>query len=130
MPKNVLIIGSNVATRDSLTLTLSQTGHELRVAGNLAESMKIIWAKAPDVIIVDLDVPDVDLKNFAFEAKRMNNQVCVVALAGNGQIPAHLRQHADHVLDTPFTEIDVLRIMQECLSGHKGQRPDEKNYLA
>jgi len=129
MQKNVLIIGNDVLTRDSLTLMLSQTGLELRVASNVAESMRIIWAKAPDVIVVDLDIPGVELNQFAKEATRMNENVCVVALVSS-DLSKPQCEHADHVLRKPFAEIDVLRVMQACLCGHKKDDSDKKNNLA
>jgi DNA-binding NtrC family response regulator len=130
MQKNVLIIGNDVLTRDSLVLMLSQSKLELRVASNVAESMRIIWAKAPDVIVVDLDIPGVDLKQFSTEAARMNENVCIVALYAHAVLPEDQRACARHVLKKPFAEIDVLRVMQDCLQGHKNEDPDTKNHLA
>jgi DNA-binding NtrC family response regulator len=130
MQKNVLIIGNDVLTRDSLVLMLSQSKLELRVSSNVAEAMRIIWAKAPDVIVVDLDIPGVDLKQFSKEARRMNEQVCIVALYKNAELPEDQREFARHVLKKPFAEIDVLYVMQQCLRGHDKEDPSSKNHLA
>jgi signal transduction histidine kinase/CheY-like chemotaxis protein len=85
--RRVMIVDDNVDAADSLALLLSIEGHETACVYSAAAALQRVSAFAPDVVLLDIGLPDTD----GYEvARRMRDlpgcaAITLVALTGYGQ---------------------------------------------
>jgi PAS domain S-box-containing protein len=59
-PLQVLVVEDNVDTADSLSLLLRLYGHNVQVARNGRTAVDLAFASRPDVVLLDIGLPDMD----------------------------------------------------------------------
>jgi PAS domain S-box-containing protein len=119
---DILLVEDNVAAATTLAEVLELWGYEVRVAHRGATALSAAAAARPDVVLLDIGLPDID----GYEvARRLRvdlglKEILVVAVTGYGQEAD--RQHSretgfDHHLTKPV-DLDALRriIGAHCLS--------------
>ncbi len=60
MPKKFLIVDDSAAIRQLVQLTLKGAGHEVAAAASGAEALNQLSASRSDMVITDLNMPDMD----------------------------------------------------------------------
>jgi two-component system, OmpR family, KDP operon response regulator KdpE len=55
---HVLIVEDNELARDAWRLLLQATGHRVSVAGSVNEALQVSRAERPDLVLLDLTLPD------------------------------------------------------------------------
>jgi CheY-like chemotaxis protein len=84
MGRNVLIIEDHADERESLQALLEVWGHHVKVAEDGSRGIALALAKQPDIVLVDLGLPDIDGSDVisciraAFGVK----DIAIVALTG------------------------------------------------
>ena len=58
MANRVLLVEDNELARDALRLLLQATGHQVCVAGSVTEALRVARAERPDLVLLDLTLPD------------------------------------------------------------------------
>ena len=71
--KRVLIIDDNIDVADSLALWLKMAGHEISVAHNAAQALESVPGFQPDVILLDINLPDLNGFSLAKELREIPN---------------------------------------------------------
>ncbi len=56
----ILIVDDNEANRRFVEIALAREGYLVRTAANAAEALTAIQGAAPDLILMDLQLPDID----------------------------------------------------------------------
>jgi DNA-binding NtrC family response regulator len=56
--QNILIVEDDAHLRSILARVLERRGHVARVAGTVAEAREALEADRPDVLLLDIDLPD------------------------------------------------------------------------
>jgi signal transduction histidine kinase/CheY-like chemotaxis protein len=85
--RRILVVDDNVDSAESLARLLEVAGHEVRTAYDGAAALSSARAQAPEVVLLDLDLPGMD----GFEvARRLRqepalNGTLLIALTGYGQ---------------------------------------------
>ena len=87
-PRRVLIVEDNADARESLSLLLRLSGHEVETSENAMEGLEKLAAFAPDVMLVDVGLPGMDGYDLARRVRQRPaaRGVALVALTGYGQI--------------------------------------------
>ena len=95
-PKRVLVVDDNVDAADSLALVLRLEGHVVDVAYAGGEALERIAASPPDVVFLDIGLPQMDGYEVARRIRAMPNAggIRLVALTGYGQAEDRLRSAA------------------------------------
>ena len=57
---NILIVDDEQSYRQLLTLVFESDGHSIRTASNGREAVELVAEEAPDVIVSDVRMPDMD----------------------------------------------------------------------
>ena len=57
---NILIVDDEQSYRQLLTLVFESDGHSIRTAANGREAVELVKEEAPDVIVSDVRMPDMD----------------------------------------------------------------------
>ena len=113
-PRRVLIVDDNVDAAESLRMLLELSGHTVAVEYGGAAALDAVESFRPDVVLLDIGLPDVDGYEVAREirARHGTDNLKLVAVSGWGQ--AEDKQRAvDAGIDQHFTKpIDSARLGQ------------------
>ncbi len=60
MPNKILIVDDDPDQRDFLAILLKHEGYAVRIAEDGGEAIKQVKSNCPDLIISDIDMPDID----------------------------------------------------------------------
>ena len=100
----VLVIDDEPQIQRFLKPSLEAAGYQPVVAVNGAEALKLIATRAPDVVVLDLGLPDMDGKE-VIRAVRQWSQVPIIVLSARdreGEKIAALDLGADDYVSKPF----------------------------
>ncbi len=85
-PSHVLLVEDDADTRDMLRFNLELAGHRVIVAGTGREAIERAAEVDPEVMLVDLGLPDVDGHEVARQVRARTGQaIFLVALTGYGR---------------------------------------------
>ncbi|HKQ25816.1 MAG TPA: PAS domain S-box protein [Burkholderiales bacterium] len=87
MPKRVLMVDDNVDVTTTLSLLLKSLGHETCVVHNGAAALKMAVEFHPDVVLLDVGLPDIDGYEVArrLNALKPKRAFRIIAVTGWGQ---------------------------------------------
>jgi DNA-binding response OmpR family regulator len=123
-PARVLVVEDDEATRDVLTLALSEEGHAVRQAADAAAGLAILRAWRPDVILLDVELPGPDGWAFRREQRALPGAAdvpVVVVSAGHRMVAPSPELTPAVVLPKPF-DLDVLLGTVDRLAARRGTR--------
>lgn len=104
MMAHILLIDDEVALTSVLQPALGAAGHEVAIAGTGRDGLSAVDAIVPDVVLLDLGLPDQDGKS-VIEAIRTKHDVPIIVISARHQQDekiAALDQGADDYVDKPF----------------------------
>lgn len=86
-PLEVVVVEDNDDIADVLAEWLSQLGHTVRVARMGRRGIELVQEQAPDVVVCDLGLPDLDGMEVCREVRRLplDHQPVMIALTGWGR---------------------------------------------
>jgi DNA-binding response OmpR family regulator len=116
----ILVVDDNDDVRQLIRTVLIQEGHQVHIAANGETAMEVIRAESPDVLILDIMMPEVDgytvLKRMTAEGMKKNVKVLVLtAKTAEADWIRGYRLGADHYLTKPFTMDELLVQLNEIL---------------
>ena len=106
----LLVVDDDRALRDVLRRALSLAGYEVRLADSGATALSEIAAAAPDAVVLDIDLPDIDGLDVCRLLRREGNRVPVLMLTARDAVADRidgLDAGADDYLVKPF-DVDEL----------------------
>jgi CheY-like chemotaxis protein len=115
-PLNILIVDDNADAADMLSMYLGSVGHQLHVAYDGQRGLALVEEAAPDVLLLDIGLPDIDGYQLAqrFRALPQTAHATMIALTGYGQESDRERSIAagfDHHLTKPIDVAALLRLL-------------------
>ena len=83
----ILVVDDNKDSAESLCMFLSLSGHKVKMVHQGMEAIETAFAYRPDVIVLDIGLPDIDGYNVATRLRQQPGfaQVLLIALTGYGQ---------------------------------------------
>jgi CheY-like chemotaxis protein len=120
----VLLVDDEAGIRTSLGAFLRGCGHEVRVASNGVEAIEALRAAPADVVVTDVNMPDMDGIEIVMALREAADRVCVIVMSGGGLFGAALLLDsagalgADVTLEKPI-DLDALRTAIESLAVRK-----------
>ena len=114
--QKILVVDDNVDAADSLTLNLQQAGHVVRAVYSGAAALDAFREQAPDVVVLDLGLPDIHGVEIARElrAEGRGRDIVLIALTGWGREEDRERTSAagfDEHLTKPVDAAVLLQVM-------------------
>jgi CheY-like chemotaxis protein len=129
-PLNILIVDDNADAADMLSMYLGSVGHRVQVAYEGRRGLALVEAAAPDVLLLDIGLPDIDGYQLAqrFRALPQTAQATLIALTGYGQASDRERSIAagfDHHLTKP---VDITALLYLLANGAERapERPGDR----
>jgi len=80
----VLVIDDDDTVRDAVSLMLQSMGHEAIAADGGIAGLKLVHAEAPDIIITDILMPDMEGIEAIFRIKEFKEDAKIIAMSGGG----------------------------------------------
>lgn len=128
----ILIIDDDIAVRTSLLLLLKKEGYEVTTADGAEQSLAIIRAHTPELIILDLnfsiDTSGKEGMHLLKEIKNINEDIPVILITGWGTIELAvqgMKLGAKDFLNKPWNNDHVLQTVKTLLDLH--ERKTEKH---
>ena len=81
---SVLVVEDSIATADILGMFFETLGHKVRVAYDGREALTQAYAEVPDLIVMDLGLPEMNGFETMSEIRRLQGDKRVVAIALSG----------------------------------------------
>ncbi|REJ70049.1 MAG: PAS domain S-box protein [Planctomycetota bacterium] len=129
-PRRVLVVDDNESAARSLGLLLRSWGHDIQIAFDATEALKLANEHAPDVVFLDIGMPDIsgyELARQLRDASRTKSAL-LVALTGYGQeADRHRSSEAgfDMHLVKPAGESDLQNVFRHSKLAHPRQRDSD-----
>jgi signal transduction histidine kinase/ActR/RegA family two-component response regulator len=93
-PLRILVIEDNADMRDLLRASLTRDGHRVEVAAGGAAGLDLARSGQPDVVLVDIGLPDMDGYEVGRQIRALlGPSVQLIALTGYGQAEDRQRSH-------------------------------------
>jgi DNA-binding NtrC family response regulator len=110
---SVLVVDDERNIRTLVARVLSQDALEVHSAGTGKEGLDLAEEVSPDVVLLDLRLPDMDGIQVLRELKSRHPEMAVIIITAFGQIEtavAAMRSGAADYLEKPFAHLDKLRL--------------------
>jgi len=116
----VLFVDDDAATRQGYAAHLSSLGYEVIGAGTGHLALNLASAWAPDVIVLDLGLPDIDGWEVARQLKIAARTAAIPIIAVTGADLPHervsaMRAGCDRHLAKPCTPADLVDAIERCM---------------
>ena len=111
----VLVIDDEMGPRESLRILL-KLECEVMCASSVNEGLRLFSEKTPDLVIMDIRMPDHSGIDGLREIRKLDPQVSVIMLTGYGTLETAqeaLRLGANDYLKKPFDTGDIFRIVRQ-----------------
>jgi DNA-binding response OmpR family regulator len=104
-----LVVDDNEDIRDLLVLVLEQSGIEVRSAANGTQALETVRSFDPDLVTLDLSLPDIDGTDVCREIRTFSDAYVVMITARSDEIDrlVGLELGADDYLAKPFSTREV-----------------------
>jgi two-component system response regulator RegA len=112
----VLIVDDDEVFRKRLCRALQERGWEAHHAGNAKETIDAAVRISPDLVLLDLKMPDTSGLQLIEEIKAVDTTIMVIMLTGYGSIATAtqaLKLGADHYLSKPVDADQILATWTE-----------------
>ncbi len=115
----VLFVDDNSATREGYTTYLAKSGYDVTPAATGQQALSLASTWAPNVIVLDLGLPDIDGWEVARQLKAAPSTVAIPIIALTGADLPHervsaMRAGCDRHLTKPCSPADLVDAIQRC----------------
>lgn len=128
MPRRMLIVEDERVLAKNMKTFLSRSAIDVRTAADAAQALEMLESFAPDALVMDYALPDVDgLRTYAEIVRRQARKIDCVMITGNPteQIARHARELGIHgIVCKPFRLSELQRLLEEPTAAPAGDVPD------
>ncbi|MEU4684334.1 response regulator transcription factor [Streptomyces xinghaiensis] len=123
----VLVVEDDNLVRDVLTRSLTAAGYDVTAVGTAIELMRRITPPVPDLVVLDLGLPDLDGSQVLRMLRAVSRVPVIIATARNedAEIVRLLRDGADDYLVKPFSS-EQLAARVHAVLRRSGQAPPSR----
>ncbi len=135
---SVLVVDDEDAIRESLRMILEYEGYRVREAANGAEGLEAIRKAAPDAVLLDIKMPEMDGLQVLKAIQDRGYDMPVLIITGHGDVATAVEAtqggafdffekplERDRVLVSLRNAVDAYRLLQDNRKGGGGREPDE-----
>jgi DNA-binding response OmpR family regulator len=126
MSARILIVDDEPAVTDLLAYNFRKAGYDILLAGDGREALKLAYEASPDLILLDLMIPEVDGLDVCRELRK-TSQVPIIMITARGEEidrVVGLELGADDYVCKPFSVRELMARVKAVL--RRGQKDDEE----
>ena len=122
---HVLLVDDEAALRDSLTYTLQKEGYTVSTAFDGHSAIKQFHKEVPDIILLDLMLPEVSGMEVCWRIRAFSNVPIVMLTAKDQDVDKvwGLEAGADDYVTKPFNTRELLARIKAVLRRHSEEKP-------
>lgn len=139
----ILIVDDEESIRFSFSMALKDEGYQVLEAANGPECMEMVRQHSPDIVLLDLRLPDVNGMELMKKIKEYDDHIVVIIITGQGDVQSAvdaMRMGAFHYKEKPIDIADLketikkgletLSLLKEVTFYRQQQRVDfDNNYV-
>jgi len=121
----VLVVDDERVFRDRLCRAFRERGWDAHAAGNANETLDLAGKVSPDLVLLDLRMPDTNGLDLIDRIKKLDSTITVFILTGYGSIPTAmqaLKLGADHYLSKPLDADQIVAAYEELHTERPGKQ--------
>jgi DNA-binding NtrC family response regulator len=132
---NILVVDDEADIRNLIQEILSEEGYDVATAANAAQAREALARRAPELVLLDIWMPDTDGISLLREWQKERRLNCpVVILSGHGTVETAVeatRLGAADFVEKPLSLNKLLRTVDKALRGsrHAGRAAGERGML-
>jgi OmpR family response regulator RpaB len=110
----ILVVDDDASMRLMLNRVLAMGGHTVIEAQNGAEGLRVFHSDHPDLIVMDMMMPEQDGFEAMRDIRQSGSKVGIIAISGGGSIGGDMyldfskKLGADDILHKPFRPAELL----------------------
>jgi len=119
--KKILLIDDNVNVLTVISDILKYSGFRVKTANTPQEALKLVSKESPDLVLIDLRMPDLDGIQLMYSIKERNPKIPVVIYSGYPSVETAKKAIKGGALDyipKPFDvnelKLRITRIFKKC----------------
>jgi two-component system nitrogen regulation response regulator GlnG len=117
MASRILVIDDNAGIVNIIRRALEMAGHEVKTSEHGRDTLELFESFAPELIITDIILPDVDTIDTIMECRRRRPSIKIIAISGNGHLLSVAEKHGvDYVLPKPFGPSQINALVTTALN--------------
>ena len=122
----VLVVDDEPAILRFLKPALEANSYEIETAGTVADATKLIASKSPDIVVLDLGLPDGDGKDVIRRVREWSDVPIIILSARDREIEKieSLDLGADDFVNKPFGVGELLARMRTALRHHMQRKAE------
>lgn len=115
--EHILIIEDDIKIRDEVQLFLNRNGYTVDVIEDFEDSVAIVLDRNPDLLLLDLNLPDIDGHFICKEIRKQNNLPIIVITSQDNDLDElmSINYGADDFISKPFNPQILLARIQNIL---------------
>ena len=124
MPTNILVVDDEEKIRQTLRGVLSDEGYGVSEAGDGRTALEALRAERPDLVILDVWLPEIDGISLLEEVKKIYADLPVIIICGHANIEAAVRATrlgAADFIEKPFSLDALLASIGRALGKAEGE---------
>lgn len=122
---NVLVVDDQLGVRRLLFETFREEGHRVEMAANGNEALQILKDFHPELILMDMKMPELNGLDTLRQIRTFDNKVAVIMMTAYGDAPNMEQAHelgVTYYMSKPFDLFDLRDRVREILAkGEEGQ---------
>ncbi len=118
MQKKIVVIDDDRTIQATLSAVLPRHGYEVRIGPNAAQGLKKVAETKPDLVLLDLGLPDADGLDVLRELKAEHPGLPVIVLTANDSLAnaiESIKEGAFHFLAKPYAVEELLSLCTRAL---------------
>jgi signal transduction histidine kinase len=121
--RRILLVEDNEDVAESMEMLLALDGHQVKVAPNGVTALGSLRPFNPDVVLLDIGLPDMDGYKVARQMREQSNRedLIIIALSGFGQ-PDHLQRSQEAGCNAHLVKPILPDVLRDHLDGIGGTR--------
>jgi DNA-binding NtrC family response regulator len=118
MPKTIVVIDDDRTIQATLSAVLPRHGYEVRIGPNASQGRKKVAEVKPDLVLLDLGLPDADGLDVLRDLKTDHPELPVIVLTAHDSLAnaiESIKQGAFHFLSKPYAIEELLSLCTRAL---------------
>jgi CheY-like chemotaxis protein len=119
---NILVVDDDALLRETLKVVLESVGHDVQLATNGVEALRIVESYKPDLVLTDIIMPEMEGIELIRAVRKIHPSTPVIAISGGGRtgnadfLRVAKTFGAAAIMQKPFEMDALLNIVQTSLA--------------